>query len=216
MVPECPQVGPARSISLSSRRTRPIAMCVMTTSRRGRTKPIPPAAWRCAANAGPKRRGGQGTGTAVIGNGWGVPSGWCNRGPPPGVACVAAGFTDTSRRCSGAGLHAMGWSPSPGPADDRRLGPAVLYRGGGRLPPGGQTGDRPHLARRHIPAFRTRTPNPLNRLQPGESTTAPAFGTLVHPYPAGATSSPEGGPPRTGFMQLSHSLHGRQTHLGQR
>jgi hypothetical protein len=166
------------------------------------TRPTPPAAWRCAANAGRSCRGWRCAGTVVIGNGW-LRVARCFRLvqprslPEPRAACVAEGPPTHADGASGAGLRHGDGRPASGasiptPATGRASATwpdGSLHPGGGRLPPGGQAGDRPRLAGRHIPGFRARTPNPLNRLRSSARPPSRAFGRLST-CPAGATSSP--------------------------
>ena len=112
---------------------------------------------------------------------------WCNRGPCPNLVLPA--LPQVHRHMPtvlGRWPTPWGWSaslraPIPTPATRR---PSTtwprgsLHPGGGRLPPGGQAGDRPGLAGRHIPGFRARTPNPLNRLQSSARPPPRAFGRL--------------------------------------
>jgi hypothetical protein len=155
------------------------------------TRPTPPAAWRCAANAGRSCRGWRCAGTVVIGNGW-LRVARCFRLvqprslPEPRAACVAEGPPTPADGASGAGRRHGDGRPASGHlsprlrlGDHRRLGPAVPYiREAGGSPRGGQVGDRPRLAGRHIPGFRARTPNPRNRLQSSARPPPRAFARL--------------------------------------
>jgi hypothetical protein len=182
------------------------------------TRPTPPAAWRCAANAGRSCRGWRCAATVVIGNGW-LRVARCFRLVQPRslreprAAWVAEDPPTPADGASGAGLrHGMVGQPPgtyPHACDWETIGDlARRFPTSGRraAPAGGPSGTPPAPCLSSHPGFRARTPNPLNRLQSSARPPPRAFGRLST-LPSWRDILARGGTPRTGIMQFTLSLH---------